>query len=113
VPRRKSSPTTAQSNLAKARIKERISQKQMAEWVGVSLRHYRRIELHIEDDDDDLEKARPTLAFLVNCSLVLSVPFDEVAPPGWSETWTDLNDERPIRPFPFEVEEARQDWGEP
>lgn len=82
----------------------------MAEWVGVSLRHYRRIELHIEDADEDEEKARPTLAFLVNTALVLGVEFDEVAPPGWRETWTNLNDERPIKPFDFEVDEARQEW---
>jgi DNA-binding XRE family transcriptional regulator len=111
VPRRKTNPTTSETNLAKARIKAGINQKDMAEWVGVSLRHYRRIELHIEDAEDNPEKARPTLAFLVNCSLVLGVPFEKVAPPDWRKTWVDLNQERPIPPFPWEIKEKQKKWG--
>jgi hypothetical protein len=82
----------------------------MAEALGISTRHYRRIELHLEDPWEDLERILPSLGFLVNCSLILGVPFDEVAPPDWQETWTQLSEERPIRPFDFEVEEWRQDW---
>lgn len=108
MPRRKSSPTEPRSNLAHTRLRERISQKQLAEWVGVSLRQYRRLEANA----DDTEIVRPPLAFFVNCSLALGVPFDDVAPPDWQETWTDLNGERPIPPFDYERDEARQAWPE-
>jgi hypothetical protein len=80
----------------------------VAEWVGVSLRQYRRLEINA----DDPEKARPTLAFLVNCSLVLGVPFEDVAPPDWRESWVNLNGARPVPPFPWERDEERQQWPE-
>lgn len=82
----------------------------MAEWVGISLRHYRRLEATLDLDPDDPERARPTLAFLVNCSLALGVTFDKIAPTGWRKAWINLNDERPIPPFPWERKELRQDW---
>lgn len=87
----------------------------MANFLGLSARHYRRIELHLEDpweaDPDERTRMLPSLGFLVNCSLILGVPFDEVAPPNWRETWTQLSEERPIAPFDFEIEEARKaDW---
>jgi hypothetical protein len=66
----------------------------MAEWLGVSLRHYRRLETANE-------KARygdPRLSVLVNCALALHVPFDEVAPPKWRTTWRQLAWKGPERP---------------
>ena len=97
-------------------MKARLTQKDMATCLGVSTRHYRRIETHLEDPWEDApdEQTRmlASLAFLVNCSLILDVPFDEVAPPNWRTSWTQLSEERPIKPFDFEVEEWRQDWAE-
>lgn len=118
MPARKRSPTEPKTNLAKARVEARITQKKLAEWVGISLRQYRRIELHLEDpfeesfDDEERKFQRPSLAFLVNCALALGVPFDKVAPPDWQTTWTQLSSERPIAPFEWEVDEERQNWRE-
>jgi transcriptional regulator with XRE-family HTH domain len=108
VPPRKSNPTPpAKTNLAKARLKAGITQKDMASWVGVSLRHYRRMETSNEEE----LRENPTLAFLVNCSLALHVPFDDVAPPRWRKTWRRFSRDTPARPpTKRELEKARRRW---
>ena len=108
MPPRKTNPTApATTNLAKARLKAGITQQQMAEWVGVSLRHYRRLETA----NDKVRYDNPPLSFLVNCALALHVPFDDVAPPRWATTWRQLDWKGPERPpTKRALEKARKTW---
>lgn len=108
VPARKTNPTAPpKTNLAKARLKAGITQEQMAAWVGLSLRHYRRLETA----NDKTRYGDPRLSVLVNCALALHVPFDEVAPTSWKKTWTKFSRQGPERP-PTErvVKKARKTW---
>lgn len=77
----------------------------MARWTGISLRGYRRLE------KGKAAEHGPNLPFLVNCSLVLRVPFERVAPEGWDQ-WTRLRwGHGPAAPPSKEkVAEARARW---
>jgi transcriptional regulator with XRE-family HTH domain len=112
VPRRRTNPTQKpKTNLAKARLKAGFTQKDMAEWLGISLRHYRRLETG-EDQEGRLSGPRqPPLSLLVNCALILRVPFDEVAPSNWHKTWTRYDLASPDGPpSKREMDKKRQRW---
>jgi transcriptional regulator with XRE-family HTH domain len=111
VPRRRTAPTPlAKTPLAKARLKAGITQEQMAAWVGISLRNYRRLEQGTRFMERDYP-AFPSLSLFVNCALVLRVPFDEVAPPNWQKTWTTWHNKAPTRPpSKRELDKERQRW---
>lgn len=81
----------------------------MAEWIGVSLRTYRRLE----QSESGLvgPGSLASLGIYVNCALTLRVPFDEVAPAGWATTWTLVSGQAPDGPPSLdELEARRRHW---
>lgn len=82
----------------------------MARWLGLSLRHYRRIETTGPKPYSE-HRSRLRLVIYVNCALVLRVPFDDVAPDDWQTTWTKLSRDAPDGPPPLsELEASRRAW---
>jgi transcriptional regulator with XRE-family HTH domain len=104
--RRKTNPTWARSNLAKARIASGLDQKTMAEKTGIPLSTYRRLERG-KQKPDDLDN--PPIRYLINCALVLHMSLEEVSPVALDE-WTvfDVEAAEPpvesdhIKPFRWE-----------
>lgn len=113
MPARKSNPTPkVVTKLAKVRLREGYTQADMARWIGISLRHYRRVER------GESERARgaprqPSLSILINAALAMRVPFEEIAPAGWQKTWTRFDGGSPKGPpTKLELELCRKDWAD-
>ncbi|HET8751951.1 MAG TPA: helix-turn-helix transcriptional regulator [Gaiellaceae bacterium] len=102
MPERKTNPTIARTNLARERVAAGLTQEEMANFVGLSVRDYRRLEG---------AKRWPLLAELVNCSLVLGVPFEKVAPTDW-RGWKQFSARTPESPDEGRqmVEQRRGRW---
>lgn len=70
---------TPRTLLAQERQRARLSQEQLAEQTGVSLRTLQRLERGELDN--------PPVRYLVNCAIVLGVSLEAVMQPEWSG-WT-------------------------
>lgn len=65
------------SALARIRVSRQVSQAELAEATGLSLRTIRRLER--------LELDNPPLRYLVNCATALGVELDQVIEDEWRE----------------------------
>ena len=72
------------TRLARARIERDLSQRDMAEATGLSEATYSRLERG--------QFTNPPLRYLVNCSIVLQLPLEELLEPVWLK-WLDLDDD--------------------
>jgi transcriptional regulator with XRE-family HTH domain len=73
-----------ETRLAQARIERGLSQREMAEATGLSQQTYWRLERG--------RMSNPPLRYLVNCSIVLQLPLEELLEPVWLK-WLDLGDD--------------------
>lgn len=77
------------TRLARARIARRVSQAQLADRTGLSVRTIQRLESG--------EKTNPPLGFLVNVALALRVDLDDLIEDHWLQ-WTAFDARRPEPP---------------
>lgn len=79
------------TRLAALRVSRRVSQSDLAEVTGLSLRTIQRLESGEIDN--------PPLRYLVNLAIALGVPFDELVEDQWRE-WTEFSAYAPRPPSP-------------
>jgi transcriptional regulator with XRE-family HTH domain len=79
------------SRIALIRIARGVTQRELADAVGVSHKTLRRLESGQMED--------PSLALLTNCALALKVRVEQITEPSWSE-WKPLRADRTAPPDP-------------
>jgi DNA-binding XRE family transcriptional regulator len=93
VARARRSQIQTATKLALARINRGVSQQDLADAVGVSLKTIERLEANKIRD--------PHLRIVSNCALALKVKLEDVIEPSWRE-WHVFNAKRPAPPDPDE-----------
>lgn len=69
-------PGEPESLLRRVRVSRRISQRELAEATGLSLRTIQRLEAVGHSDN-------PPLRYLVNCAMALDVPLEDILESEW------------------------------
>jgi transcriptional regulator with XRE-family HTH domain len=91
MPARRDPGTKPDTKLAHVRMRRGVSQKQLAEAIGISEPTYARLERG--------KMTSPPLGYLVNAALALDVPLDDLIEDRWRE-WHELRADRPVPPAP-------------
>jgi transcriptional regulator with XRE-family HTH domain len=86
------SQTTRWTRLSRARLRAGVSQEELAEAVGVSVKTIHRLERKWKHPKSD-----PGIRLLHNISVALDVPLLALCEPSWL-TWNNLNGETPEPP---------------